>query len=258
MKHLTALDPFTFLHGDAKAPAVRQVFGTSGTGKTTLLEHWSYEAVKSKQFPKNWRMIIVDVKAEDYSDLVKPLTSLEEVMESVNKNRITLFYPSVHTAMEDVEQLVDFLFYMADEAEDFSATLILEESSTYITAHTVPPQLKRMAVQGRSKKLTIILANQRMMSNLWIDTQTAHLLAFQCAIPDRAMIKKRWGIDGEVLSSRLAQLDFSWAHFDFNKLALRYYAPVELHDLKLTDQQTKLPAEKGSLGGKLSRLFRME
>ena len=72
------------------------------------------------------------------------------------------------------------------------------------------------------------------------------------------MIKKRWGIDGEVLSSRLAQLDFSWAHFDFNKLALRYYAPVELHDLKLTDQQTKLPAEKGSLGGKLSRLFRME
>jgi hypothetical protein len=248
------LDPFTFLHGDAKSPAVRQVFGTSGTGKTTLLEHWSYEAVRSKQFPKNWRLVIVDVKAEDYSDLVPPLRDLEAVMESINKNRITLFYPNVHTAHLDVEQLVDYLFYLSDQAEDFSATMILEESSTYITAHTVPPQLKRMAVQGRSKKLTIVLANQRMMTNLWIDTQTAHLLAFQCAIPDRAMIQKRWGIDGESMSSRLAQLDFSWAHFDFNSLSLKYYAPVELQDLKLTEKQTQLPKEKG----RFSRLFKLD
>lgn len=255
---MTGLDPFTFLHGDSKAPAVRQVFGTSGTGKTTLLEHWSYDAVRSKQFPKNWRLIIVDVKAEDYSDLVPPLRDLEAVMESINTNRITLFYPSVHTAISDVEQLVDYLFFMADEAEDFSASLILEESSTYITAHTVPPQLKRMAVQGRSKRLTIILANQRMMSNLWIDTQTAHLIAFQCAIPDRAMIQKRWGISGDNLSQRLAQLDFSWAHFDFNSLMLRYYSPVELKDLKLTEKQAQLPGDRSSLGGKLSRLFKLE
>jgi hypothetical protein len=229
------LDPYEFFHGDLKRPAVRQVFGTSGTGKTTLLEQWSSEAVRSRKFPKNWRLLIVDVKADDYSSIVEPITDLDEVMKSLNENRITLFYPGVHTALEDVEQLVDYLFYLADNQEDFSATMILEESSTYITAHVVPPQLKRMAVQGRSKGLTIVLANQRMMNNLWIDTQTAHMVAFQSAIPDHALVKKRWGIDGDAMSKRLAERPFSWSHFDFNSLDLKFYAPLELQPITRID-----------------------
>ncbi len=239
------LTPSEFLGGDRKRPAVRQIFGVSGSGKTTLLESWGRDSVKSKSFPKNWRLIVIDVKAEDYGSIAEPITDLEATMKSINENRATVYYPGVHSASEDVETLIDYLFHLSDRQKDFQATLILEESSPYITAHTVPDQIKRMAVQGRSKGLALILANQRMMNNKWLDTQTAHLLAFQCPIPDRDMIKKRWGLDGNAISDRLATKPFSFAHFDFNSLQLRYYAPIPLQENQDPIPQDQLAQDPG-------------
>jgi len=189
-------------------------------------------------------LIIIDVKAEDYGSIAEPITDLETAMKSINENRATVYYPGVHSAVNDTEVLIDYLFHLADQQGDFEATLILEESSTYITAHMVPDQIKRMAVQGRSKGLSLILANQRMMNNKWLDTQTAHLLAFQCPIPDRKMIKDRWGLDGDAMSERLATKPFSFAHFDFNTLQLRYYAPIDLQDNQPIPEE-KLAQEPG-------------
>ena len=188
---------------------------------------------------------MIDVKAEDYGSIAEPIGDLEEAMRSVNENRATVYYPGVHTASQDVEVMIDYLFHLADNQKDFQATLILEESSTYITAHTVPDQIKRMAVQGRSKGLSLILANQRMMNNKWLDTQTAHLLAFQCPIPDRKMIRDRWGLDGDALSDRLAQKPFSFAHFDFNNLQLQYYEPVDLQENQEPISEEKLAQDPG-------------
>mgnify|MGYP003140346235 CR=1 FL=1 len=250
------LNPSDFLGGDRKRPAVRQIFGVSGSGKTTLLETWGRQAVKSKEFPKNWRLIVIDVKAEDYGSIAEPIYDLEAAMKSINENRATVYYPGVHDAEDNVETLIDYLFHLSDQQKDFQATMILEESSTYITAHTVPPMIKRMAVQGRSKGLALILANQRMMNNKWLDTQTAHLLAFQCPIPDRKMIKDRWGLNGDQISERLAQLPFSFAHFDFNTLQLRYYAPVDPIDADpIPQDQLKQDPGEGGVKASMMDLF---
>ena len=134
-----------------------------------------------------------------------------------------------------LDDIISWLFDVADYDPDFSATLILEESSTFIgsSVGSIPPSVKRFATQGRSKGLSLLLVNQRALSNKWADTQSSSITMFRMAIPDRKMLLDRWGVRSEDIDERLKKKKFSFAHFDLEELNLSFYDPIKIPKVRL-------------------------
>lgn len=227
---MSELDPVIFLGADSTKPAVRQGYGVSGTGKTELMKELIRRGQKSPKFDEYFRIVIFDVKHEGYEKLAEPVYDFQSYLKSLKENRVTLVHPEIEYAQDFLDEIIDDLFRTSDRVEGFAATLIVEESSTYITQHKVPDSLKRMATQGRSKLLSLILLNQRAMNNRWVDSQTASMFLFRLARPDADMLKKRWGINPDELETKLSEKKFSFAHFDLESLKLNYYEPIKLKE----------------------------
>jgi hypothetical protein len=221
------ITPSELLGSNRTRPCTRQVFGVSGSGKTYFLNRMLSEASRDKEFGPLHRFIIIDIKHDGYEDLVEEIDgTASDAIERIQENRISVVHADIEYAQEDIDVLIDYLFATAQRVPEFSATLVIEESSSFITPTTVPNSIKRLATQGRSLGLSLILANQRALSNKWTDTQSTSLTCFRLAIPDRKLLKDRWGLDAEVLDERLSKLKFSFAHYDLEDLSLRFFSPV--------------------------------
>ncbi len=231
---VSALTPETLFGSKRDKPAVRQVYGISGTGKTVFLCESLRMACRPKKFSDKHRFIGLDVKHEGYESLAPPVRSVGAAIQSLNKDKISIIHPSIEDAHEDLDELINYLFDMADDVPDFSATLVLEESSTFIGSSVgqIPASVKRMATQGRSKGLTMLLVNQRALGNRWCDTQSASITCFRLAIPDREMLFKRWGVKHEELEGRLSKQKFSFANYDLETLKLSFYQPIKIPKMR--------------------------
>lgn len=228
------MTPSELFGSNKTSPCVRQVYGISGSGKTYFLNQMIRQGIKSKDFDPMWRFIIFDVKHEGYADLVKsPATSTEEAIKNLKDERVAVIHPPIEYSQQELDDLIYWLFETAQRVENFGATLILEESSTFIRSSVggIPASIKRMATQGRSLGLSMVLANQRSLSNKWTDTQSSSITMFRLAVPDGEMMKKRWGLKHDEIDQRLAEKKFSFAHYDLESLDLSYYAP--LHEPKI-------------------------
>jgi len=221
----------SFLGSDTTKPAVRQVFGISGSGKTTWMSELIRRSSKSSAFSPMFRIVVFDVKHEGYAEVGKVVTDWKGFQKSIKKNRVTVIHPpDLLDARLFLDEVVDYLFTLSERISGFGASLILEESSTFINSNPngVPPSLKRMATQGRSKSLSLILLNQRALSSKWVDTQTQSMVIFRLPIPDWELVNRRWGFDGIAIDSRLKELKFSYAVFDLESLEIGYYQPVDI------------------------------
>lgn len=225
------MTPATLFGADKTSPCVRQVYGVSGSGKTVFLNHMLREASKDRSFGPMWRAVVFDVKHSGYEDLVKkPTTNHMETIRNMKKHKITVVHPDIEEAQSSLDAIINHMFGLAQSVEDFTGVLIIEESSTYIrsTVGGIPASIKRFATQGRSLGLSLLLVNQRSLSNRWTDSQSNSLTMFRQPIPDADALKKKWGINGEEMNSKLAEKPFSFAHFDLESLNISYYNPIEL------------------------------
>jgi hypothetical protein len=228
-----SLTPAILFGSNKTSPAVTQVYGISGTGKTYFLAEM-LKQTRVKDFGPLHRFVVFDVKHEGYSELVtgkkKPgvCVTFDGFLRSIRDNKITVVHPEMEDAYDFLDDVIAHLFKTSQTVKDFSATLVLEECSTFIGSHaaSIPLSIKRFATQGRSLGLSIILANQRSLTNKWTDTQSQRIIYFRSAIPDFEMCKKKWGIDGESMDRKLSELKFSFAEFDLESLELRFYAPL--------------------------------
>ena len=226
------------LFGASKtSPCVRQVYGISGSGKTFMLNKALKVARNSSSFGKFHRFIIFDVKHDGYEDVLintkktkeYPVSDLDGIIKSIHKNRVTLIYPEIEDAPILLEDTIKHVFDCAQRIDGFSATFLLEESSTFIGSHpfSIPQQIKRFATQGRSLGLSLLLVNQRAINNKWVDTQSQGITVFRLAIPDAELLKKRWGLNHEEIDLKLSEKKFTFAHYDLEKLRLDYYMPIK-------------------------------
>ena len=238
------LCPKTLFGADKTKPCVQQVYGVSGSGKTVLLNAAATHAVRSKDFSDTWRLVVFDIKHQGYEDLVKNTVSdMEGFLKSLNRNRITVIHPDIEEADEFLDSVINHLFELAQMSDDFSSTLILEESSTFIGsgAWSIPSTIKRFATQGRSLGLSLLLVNQRALSNKWTDTQSTGIVMFRMANPDNELLKKRWGLNPQEIETRLMEKKFSFAYYDLENLSLDFYNPIKL-------RKTPSESKKGSSG----------
>lgn len=225
-----SLTPATLLGADKEKPCVQQIFGISGTGKTVFLCETIRQAARSSEFGEFHRFLIIDVKHEGYETLAPPKQNADEALKSIDKEKVIVIHPEMYSALSDVNQIIDYLFETAKMNKQFSATLIIEESSTFIgsSVGSIPPSIKRFATQGRSLGLSMLLVNQRALSNKWTDTQSSSITCFRLARPDAKLLHDRWGISAYEMDEQLSQQKFSFAHFDLETLTLSYYDPIEI------------------------------
>lgn len=228
------LSPSSLLGSNREKPCVQQVFGISGTGKTVFLCETIRQAARSSDFGPKHRFVIFDVKHEGYETLAPPKSSTSEALKKIDKEKVLVIHPEMDTALQELNDLINFLFDSAKFDKEFSATLILEESSTFIgsTVGSIPPTVKRFATQGRSLGLSLLLVNQRALSNKWTDTQSSSITCFRLARPDAKMLNDRWGLDAEQMDDKLSEKKFSFSHFDLETLSLSYYDPIEIPEVR--------------------------
>lgn len=231
---MTELTPSTLFGSTRTAPAVRQVYGVSGTGKSVFLCESLRAACKSKDFGPKHRFVVFDIKHDGYETLAPPVTNVAKAIQQLDKDKISIVHPPIDESFEMLDDIISWMFDVADYDPDFSATLVLEESSTFIgsSVGSIPASVKRFATQGRSKGLSILLVNQRALSNKWADTQSSSITMFRMAIPDRKMLLDRWGVRSEEIDVKLKEKKFSFAHFDLESLDMTYYDPIQLPKIR--------------------------
>ena len=225
------LNAESFLGTDSTQPATTQVFGVSGSGKTEFVKRMIQLGNTSTKLPEYYRTIVFDIKHAGYSNLGNVVYDMPSLKKNMKKERTTIIHPpDLDSSHEFLKEVIEYLFHLAQSIEEFGATLVIEESSTYIksTVNGVPPHVQRLATQGRELGLGMILVNQRTLNSKWTDTQTRRIVFFRLPIPDLFMTERRWGIDSEYMNMRLMDRKFSIAIFDLEDLTTRYFEPLKI------------------------------
>ena len=202
--------------------------GLSGSGKTTAVLSTLQEALKSSAFGPKHRFIVIDPKTQpnDYDLLGKPLTNIAEVFKSIRKERFTLFWPSIDYIEEQVSEVIEYIFCMADSDAETSFTFILDEAATLITTSRVPLSLKRLSIQGRSKRIMPILVSQRPLLNRWVEGNLSNMLLFRILPIDADNLRRRWGLDFESIDVKLREKPYSFMWFDLEQATLNALNPL--------------------------------
>ena len=204
--------------------------GTSGSGKTTAVVSMLQAAAKSKTFGPEHRFLIIDPKRQpgDYDLMVDPITDIDKAMKSLEEERITIYWPDMEHMEEQVSHLANYVFDLADSSTKASFTFILDEASILITPTKLPLALKRLAVQGRAKRIMPIWITQRPLVNRWTDANVSNMFLFRTLPVDADSLAKRWGLDFEETMTIVREVDYSFMWFDLEKAHLQKMEPVSL------------------------------
>lgn len=210
--------------------------GTSGSGKTTAVISTLRQAIlDSKTFGEYHRFVIIDPKIQrgDYDLLADPITDLDGFCESINEERVSIYYPDYEEfdtkVLEyDISQIVNHIFKLADSEPKASFTFILDEASIVISPTRVPPSLKRLSVQGRAKNILPHFISQRPLTNRWLDANLSRVMLFRMLPVDADNLSKRWGIDFTKSDETIRQKPYSFIHFSLEDATVSPMNPVEL------------------------------
>lgn len=224
------------------------VAGLSGSGKTTAVLSTLQQAIKKGSgFGEHHRFIIIDPKVQpgDYDILAEPVTSAEDALKRIRKERVTVLWPNLDFVQEEVEDLVNGVFDMADNSPEHSFTLVLDEASILITPSRIPTGLKRLAVQGRAKRIKPVFISQRPIVNRWTDANLSTLLLFNTLPVDADTLSKRWGVAFDEHAGTIRERPFSFVWFDMEKATFTPMEPVELPKQPKKQKRGWLPGFSG-------------
>ena len=209
--------------------------GTSGSGKTTAVISPLRQGILNPAFGPLHRFVIIDPKVQkgDYDKLVAPLLDLDKALESMRKERVTLYWPYYEhfdeKALEwDVSVIVNEMFRLTDEDPTASFTFVLDEASIVIRPTRVPSALKRLSVLGRAKNIIPHYISQRPLTNRWLDANLSNVMLFRTLPVDADNLSKRWGLDFTEADEKVRTKPYSFLRFDLEEINLTLYGPVPL------------------------------
>jgi hypothetical protein len=203
----------------------------SGSGKTTAVLSTLQQAIKKGSgFGENHRFVIVDPKTQpgDYDLLEQPVFDAETALKKIRKQRVTVVWPDLDLLVSEVEQLVSGIFDMADQNPGTSFTFILDEASIMITPTNLPLSIKRLAVQGRAKRIKPVFISQRPIINRWTDANVSTMLLFNTLPVDADVLSKRFGVKFDDHATRIREVPYSFVWFDMEKAVFTPMEPVPL------------------------------
>tara|TARA_R110002012_G_C11662391_1_gene612334 strand:- start:915 stop:1640 length:726 start_codon:yes stop_codon:yes gene_type:complete len=206
------------------------VAGLSGSGKTTAIISTLQDAIAHPGFGEYHRFVIIDPKHQvgDYDLLADPELDFVKVQKSISQNRVTLYWPELENLEFDVGQVVEYIFDMSNSEPRSSFTLVLDEASILITPTRISTPLKRLALQGRAKRIKPVFISQRPIVNRWTDANLSNLLLFNTMPVDFDTLARRWGVNFELHAKLLRDTPYSYLWFDMEKASMSPMAPVDL------------------------------
>ena len=207
--------------------------GMTGGGKTTAILATLRDAILSPTFGEYHRFVIVDPKIQrgDYDKLVDPITNLGDYLDSISKNRVSLYWPQYEIFDEkviegDISMIVNEMFQLADMEPKSTFTFVLDEASIVISPNWVAPSIKRLSVQGRAKGILPVYVSQRPLTNRWLDANLSNLMLFRMTPVDADNLRRRWGLDFEEVDANIRKRPYSFGRFNLDENKVSYLAPV--------------------------------
>jgi hypothetical protein len=203
--------------------------GLSGSGKTTAVLSSLQAAGSSKEFGEYHRFVIVDPKTQpnDYDILAEPILDVGKAIDSMHSERFTVFWPDLDYVEQEVTELVNAMFRISDAEPKTTFTFVLDEASTLITPTKIPTALKRVAVQGRAKRIKPIFISQRPIVNRWTDANLSNMLLMKTLPVDADTLKKRWGVDFDSAEESLSE-PYSFLWFNLETADITVMPPMPL------------------------------
>lgn len=214
------------------------VVGQSGSGKSTFLEKSAASFLRSNDNP-TFRMIYFSPKHEGFIDLlprdrkkrVIGLThDLDSMLKSVEKNRLTVFYPDPMDLEMILDETINSLFDMKEINPDMKATLIIDDAQVFLSSRKQASDAnRRLALLGRSREINAIYVSHALVMNKSLEGQVERLFFFTLPAPIhyKAGIE-RYGFDPAPYVDDLKMKPFSFIDFDVRTGSARRMNPIPL------------------------------
>ena len=214
------------------------VVGQSGSGKSVFLEMGAKTFLKQVK-DDSFRMIYFSPKNEGFIDLLKkdrrkrPIGLVYDVpnmLKSMEKNRLTVFYPDAADLELTMDETIDALFDMRDANENLKTTLIIDDAQVFLSSRKRASDAQnRLALLGRSRKINAIYVSHALILNKALEAQVDSLFFF--TLPAKVHWKsgeERYGFNPEPYLEPLREVPYSFVAFDVRSGKAQMMNPVSL------------------------------
>ena len=216
------------------------VVGQSGSGKSFFLENSADAFLKSNK-SETFRMVYFSPKQEGFVDLLprdkkkRPIGlvfDVESMLRSMEKNRLTVFYPDPLDLEDTMNETVNSLFEMKEANPELKTTLIIDDAQVFLDSRRrASDAMQRLALLGRSRELNAIFVSHALIMNKALEAQVDTLVFF--TLPAKAHWRageERYGFNPEPYIERLRSIEYSFIHFDVRGSNARMMKPLELRN----------------------------
>ena len=216
---------------DYKSKLTTQIVGRPGSGKSFYLKHTILEFMKRNKDP-NYRLIFICPKQEMYFSDEKehrPI-SVTQFERHIRRNRLSLIYPDTDALDRQVEKIIDHVFAIERENEGFSATIIIDDSQTFIESKkSISPAFRRLALTGRSRGIRYVAVAHSIIYQKDLEGSTSYIIMFNLPFKQHWNDSiKRYGFDPEPYVEQLATTPYSHVWFDVTTTKVSLYPPLEI------------------------------
>jgi len=213
------------------------VVGQSGSGKSFFLETAADSFLRSNR-SQSFRMIYFSPKQEGFIDILprdkknRPIGlvfDVESMLKSIEKNRLTVFYPDPIDLEETMNEVVESLFEMREANPELKTTLIIDDAQVFLDSRRrASDAMQRLALLGRSRELNAIFVSHALIMNKALEAQVDTLVFF--TLPAKAHWRageERYGFNPEPYIERLRSVEYSFIHFDVRSSNAKLMNPIE-------------------------------
>lgn len=205
-----------------KAKLNVMVWGQAGSGKSYFLEHTAGKYLQGNTDPY-YRMVAIAPKGEGYESLLgkkeKPVNNMDDFAKSVQKQRVTVFYPSMAGLDEQVDQAINTLFDLREQNPDLKVALIIDDAQVFLSSRKAASDAhKRLALTGRSRGLRAIYVSHNIVFARELEGQITHLVGF--SNPNPIYYKQaieRFDFDPAPFQEDINSKKYSFVYYDVTK-----------------------------------------
>ena len=207
------------------------VSGKAGSGKSYYLTHTIDMFLKKHKDP-SYRLIYICPKLEANLGEKNPPIGVDKLEKRLKKHRVAVVYPNPHYVEAEVDYCIDLMFSIQQANPDFSCTLVIDDSQTFLTSRrAASPSFRRLALTGRSKNIRFVAVAHQLVFNKDLEGSTSFLALF--SMPVKLYHKdaeRRYGLNVEPFIEPLANTPYSFLWFDVTKNKAQLYEPIEVNE----------------------------
>ena len=212
------------------------VVGQSGSGKSFFLEKTASHFLKNNR-SEVFRMVYFSPKQEGFIDLLpkdrkgRPIGLVYDVpsmLKSLEKNRLTVFYPDPLDLEVVMDETINSLFDMKEINPKMKATLIIDDAQVFLSSRKQASDAhRRLALLGRSRELNAVYVSHALVMNKALEGQIESLYFFTLPAPIhwKAGIE-RYGFDPAPHVDSLKERPYSFISFDVKTGMARRMNPI--------------------------------